>query len=727
MEDNEKSKDTNLEPLDKDLQEKTDVTNDEIKKGEVSVIADLLHILGINSSNKKKAASSDINKEDEETYETEETFETDIKSLTVNNDSEFVNQEENRRTYKNNKKVLVPIMILLVCTGLIYAVISFSEPNPPAEDVVGSYNGKNITIEELNNFISVENAKEEEHYICETHGLDHSKCDQVEECETHPVDSLEGYRQLVEMLAVEQIIQDWASAEGVTQRDDVQHGIKDLFSDANVNQLINQIHETEITPGSIPKWEVQQYYDDNKETYGVRAFSEVEDEIRNILVQQKDEKFFPEYIEKLKESSGLEVNFELLRVTEPTDEEITAYYQNNIKNYQTARSAEILEIRINTENTQKKAEEAVVKLNSGETFENVATAYAEDGKALKRTIEEISNDSEIETIAFRMSTNEVSDLIVNEDGSMSIIKLLGISEAVVQPLSDVKNDIKVVLQIENMDEEYSLKKDEALFSVHSKRYTLGDFYTEFKELSEEYQKEFSTFENKKQLVEMLIQKELLLEESGENSTSDENQHDFEELKIQYLSQILHTEKVDNQITEVSEEEIKQFYDKNKSDFVEETSVKLSLIWIGLSEENSEQARKRAEEALALINSGTDFSEVAKQYSEDGTAEAGGQIDEWFYKDYLPEELGGKIFDMNIGEVSDIIESDDGLFIVEVREKQEERQKTYEEMKEMIKEYLNDEKHLELESKMEETLLKDLEFIIYDKTLKKLLKEKEKSS
>ncbi len=728
MEENEKSE-KKIKPTPEHMEEEItlSVGADEEK---VSVVDDLLHMMGVKSKNRKlenkKNSNNGLHDRDNDNVrdhntETEDNILSEIDGQIL----EVVNKRGARTGQEKTKKlkiIMIIAFLLLLCPVVIYGAQRLSEPTPPAENVVASFYDKNITKEELKEFVSLEKAKENQHTICETHGFDHSQCDLSEECETHPIDSLEGYQQMIQMMAVEQIIKNWADAKGITQRDDVQHGLTDLLSDANVSQLITQIHETEITPESIPKWEVQQYYDNNKETYNGKTFNEVEAEIRDILVQQKDEEYFPEYIEKLKESAGLEVNFELLKVTAPTEKEITRYYDDNRENYIINPSAEIQEIRINSKESEKMMNEAVTKLGSGESFEQVAAAYAENGEAVRRTITNSTDGSALERAVFKLSIEEISNPVTNEDGSISIVKLIRLTKEGTKTLSEVRNEILAQLQLNKMDEEYELKKDEALFNVHGRRYTLGDFYREFKELSVTYQGEFSTYDSKKQLVESLIQKELLLEESGDSSTSGENQHDFEELKIQYLSQILHKEEVDQKITEATDEEIQQFYNKKKSSFIEPEKVKISLIWIMKPSGSEEQARKRADEALAQIRGGMDFADAAKQYSEDATAETGGNIEEWFYQEYMTSDMGKAVFALKTDEVSDVIDNNDGFYIIKIREREEEQQKTYEESKDLIKEYLNEEKHMKLESEMDETLLKDAGFIIYNKTLKKLLKE-----
>lgn len=136
--------------------------------------------------------------------------------------------------------------------------------------------------------------------LCPVHGYDHSKCDPSEECESHPIDSLEGYREMVGRLAVEQIVTEWAQTQGITNREEVQHGMKDLLNDVTVEQYISQLHEENITTDSISKWEVQQYYSENLNRFQGKTLDDVEGEIRQILVSQRDEDFFPAFIEELK-------------------------------------------------------------------------------------------------------------------------------------------------------------------------------------------------------------------------------------------------------------------------------------------------------------------------------------------------------------------------------------------------------------------------------------------
>jgi hypothetical protein len=482
-----------------DLAEEITPSQSELKE---SVASDLLHVLGIGKKKKHfRQSTSDI----QDVKNSQET----VDEYDITGSLESTHKV---RILTNKKWVgLIITSLLLLAIGLYYFRPYLTEPAPPGDDIVASYNSKNISVEQLKRAIRLENAKENEHAFCEKHGYDHTKCDPDESCESHPIDSIEGYRQLVIRIAVEQMIQEWASSQGVIQRDDVQHGLKDLLENAGVSQLIEKLHREEITPESISSWDVQQYYNQNKEKYTGRSLSEADSEIRQILVAQKDGDFFTQYIEELKKTAGLQVNFETLKVNEPTEDEIANYYNQNLNIYQISETAETVEIIFTAEDAQMLAATAIRNIRSGESFDKIASTIGQNGKIVNRKYEKGSIDNAVmETLLWKMQPEDVSEPINNPDGTYSIVKLVNSKKAGIKSIEDMSPEIRQILMQKNMDSEYMIRKDEALFSVHSRRYTLGDFYTEFKELASEYQAQFSTFEQKQKLVEQLIVKELLL-------------------------------------------------------------------------------------------------------------------------------------------------------------------------------------------------------------------------
>ncbi len=81
-------------------------------------------------------------------------------------------------------------------------------------------------------------------------------------------------------------------------------------------------------------------------------------------------------------------------------------------------------------------------------------------------------------------------------------------------------------------------------------------------------------------------------------------------------------------------------------------------------------RERAEEVLARLQAGEDFSYLAREYSEDiSSRETGGDVG-FFPRGIMPPEVEEVAFTAQVGEVSGVIESLFGFHIIQVLEKEE---------------------------------------------------------
>lgn len=634
---------------------------------------------------------------------------------------------------KGAKRKLLTVSIVILFTIGGYMLWGFiTEPKPPSEDVVATFSGKNLTKEELITYISSKGYKEEEHAYSEEHGFDHSKCDKTEGCEAHPIHSIDSYKQIIKMIASEKIIDTWAKEQGIIQKDEVQHDFKHLIEEVSLENLVDKVHEDQLSPDKIDKWEVQKYYDANKEKYKDKAFSEVEAEIRNILAAEKDKSFFPEYIEKLKKNATLNVNYELLKVAEPTETEMRSYYEKNKEKYLQPEKIKIEEVKINITSSEdeakRKANEALTKINSGENFEDVAKRYSNGTKFEGYYINKGGKRFSFEDELFKLQVNDVSSILKDSD-SYYIIKVVEKQSERMKTFGEALSEVKTAVAKENEDRQYELRKNEALFSIHGKTFTLGEFKEEFKELSPETQAQFASFEAKKSLIEEFIAKELLLEEVGDDTSGLEKNQEIEELKNQYITQILHKAEIDEKIKEVTDEEAMRFYAENKEAFIDPPKALISIIRVeaGTTDAAKSSAKQSIEAALKKLKDGADFSTIAKEYSSDATAARGGEYDEWIYDDsYLDPILQENIFNLQENEISDVFEYEEGYYIIQVRQKQEKEQRPFEEVKEEIKEALLDEKHHAREAELEEELFKQSQLVIYDSSLKKLIKEQTKA-
>jgi parvulin-like peptidyl-prolyl isomerase len=80
----------------------------------------------------------------------------------------------------------------------------------------------------------------------------------------------------------------------------------------------------------------------------------------------------------------------------------------------------------------------------------------------------------------------------------------------------------------------------------------------------------------------------------------------------------------------------------------------------------EDAKKRIDEVKAQLDKGGDFAELAKQFSEDGSASDGGDLG-YFGRDYMVKPFENAAFALNAGEVSGVIETEFGYHIIKVEE------------------------------------------------------------
>ncbi len=107
---------------------------------------------------------------------------------------------------------------------------------------------------------------------------------------------------------------------------------------------------------------------------------------------------------------------------------------------------------------------------------------------------------------------------------------------------------------------------------------------------------------------------------------------------------------------VSLSEIERYYAENRSDFARPPRVRLRQILV--------QDRAAAELALAELEAGVDFGEVARLRSIGPSASSGGLQGELSRED-LPPALAEVVFELGEGEWSELLEADYGFRIFEV--------------------------------------------------------------
>ena len=155
------------------------------------------------------------------------------------------------------------------------------------------------------------------------------------------------------------------------------------------------------------------------------------------------------------------------------------------------------------------------------------------------------------------------------------------------------------------------------------------------------------------------------------------------------------DKVDyKELIDVPDSYLDEGYKNYLSGFDNTEQIRISHIMI---DKNNYESRKDAYASILkieeLINNGDNFFEVANLYSEDiVTKEIGGDLD-YFDKDVFPVEFDEAIQDLELNQISNIIELDDTFHIIKVTEKIKTEPLTESEVKdELISELIETESY-----------------------------------
>lgn len=178
--------------------------------------------------------------------------------------------------------------------------------------------------------------------------------------------------------------------------------------------------------------------------------------------------------------------------------------------------------------------------------------------------------------------------------------------------------------------------------------------------------------------------EQLLQQRGTNL-----QEYRENLKERMVVDWLIQQSVYSKITLLTSE-IEAYYQAHQDEFAEPARVTLAEI-IFLSEgKSADQLRAQAEQAYQKLQAGTPFEEVAREYSEGPTAAKGGTIGE-FPEGALDQRVEEQVFDLEVGRYTPVVETEYGLAIFKVVDREPRKVKPLEEVINQIRRRLYQEK------------------------------------
>jgi len=146
--------------------------------------------------------------------------------------------------------------------------------------------------------------------------------------------------------------------------------------------------------------------------------------------------------------------------------------------------------------------------------------------------------------------------------------------------------------------------------------------------------------------------------------------------------------------ELTDPELEDYYEDNTARFKEPEKVKVSRIYIPFEEGEKDLILNEAKDILDQINKGEDFGEIAKMRSKDEKAQDSGDWGLYEWKTLSRQEQD-QVNRLSQGEVSDVMELEDGVAILKVTEKEPESIQPLETVKDRIINILKDQKARDL--------------------------------
>jgi peptidyl-prolyl cis-trans isomerase SurA len=147
---------------------------------------------------------------------------------------------------------------------------------------------------------------------------------------------------------------------------------------------------------------------------------------------------------------------------------------------------------------------------------------------------------------------------------------------------------------------------------------------------------------------------------------------WEDYKGNFRNQLLTQEVIRREVgsrVDIGHDDVKKYYDEHKQEFVRPEQVVLADIFLSTEGKTPEQVaviQKKANDLLARLKKGDDFSELAKRNSEGPTAKDGGELGA-FERGQLSKQLEDTVFALNKNQLTDVIQTKTGFEVLKVLE------------------------------------------------------------
>ena len=252
------------------------------------------------------------------------------------------------------------------------------------------------------------------------------------------------------------------------------------------------------------------------------------------------------------------------------------------------------------------------------------------------------------------------------------------------------------------------KEGQVMAEINGATITTGEFNREVKNLPEYLRAMADSAQGRKEMLDTMVIRELILQQATKDGIdkSAEVADKLEDLKKRLIVETYLKKKVEAE-AQVSDADLKKFYEQNKDKFKSGDQIKASHILV--------KTEKEAKDVLAQLKGGGSFEELAKKFSIDSSAAKGGDLG-WFGKGTMVPAFEKAALALKEGQVSDVVKSDFGFHVIKLTGKRAAGVRPLEEVKDQIKGAIMPSKQQEVFQKVKEELKKNAKITIKEDVL-----------
>jgi parvulin-like peptidyl-prolyl isomerase len=433
-------------------------------------------------------------------------------------------------------------------------------------------------------------------------------------------------------------------------------------------------------------------------------------------IQEKVQSFF------IRESVAKLYNEEVLQKVRITEDEIRDYYSTHYEQF----SLNIIEA-----DTEKEARELHGQLRDGRAFKELALLHPsvfpknKNGEIILTRKEMVK---EVETTIDGLNPGEFSG-VISVRGKYYIVLLAERQKAADSQFDKVRNTITRTIRKEKIDElsadylqrlreqapvridhqilssmnledikerKKLLRDERVLVEVYDSKLTVG-------EVTATLPKNITRPEEKhlKGWIDLQVVDHTALNRHYDREPA------FQKKITRYTNQLLRQaffNKIVYPQIEITDEELRNYYQENRQQFLKQARYKIQQITVKTSED--------AENALENLRGGAQFSWLARQRSVDKYADGGG-VRGWFFESQLDEKVKEIIGTLQPGELSPVVKTGDGFVIIRLQEKTEETVEDFVKIKDTVIRAYTSQEVRKLLGQYLARLKEDAEIIIFD--------------